>query len=110
MRHGEVFTARIFVAAWGQLNRPITPVIEGHETFSGESFHSARWRHEIDLAGRRVGVIGTGASAAQLVPEVAEIASDVSLFQRTPNWIVPRMDRRYSNEELSIFRTNDSHS
>lgn len=108
MRHGATFTARTFIAAWGQLNRPVIPSIEGHETFAGESFHSARWRHDLDLAGRRVGVIGTGASAAQLVPEVAGIASQVSLFQRTPNWIVPRMDRRYSGEELATFRTDDS--
>lgn len=108
MRHGGTFTARAFIAAWGQLNRPVTPLIEGHETFAGESFHSARWRHDLDIAGRRVGVVGTGASAAQLVPEVAEIASRVSLFQRTPNWIVPRMDRRYSEEELAAFRTDDS--
>ena len=108
MRHGATFTARTFIAAWGQLNRPVTPSIEGNETFAGESFHSARWRHDLDLAGRRVGVIGTGASAAQLVPEIAGIASHVSLFQRTPNWIVPRMDRRYSVEELATFRTDDS--
>ena len=108
MRDGETFTSRAFIAAWGQLNRPVTPSLKGHDTFAGESFHSARWRHDVDLAGRRVGVIGTGASAAQLVPEVAEIASHVSLFQRTPNWIVPRMDRRYSEEELAAFRNDDS--
>ena len=90
------------------MNRPVTPSIEGHEEFAGESFHSARWRHDLGLEGRRVSVIGTGASAAQIVPEVAGIASHVSLFQRTPNWIVPRMDRRYSAEEIAAFRTDDS--
>ena len=76
--------------------------IGGHETFAGENVHSARWRHDLDLEGRRAGVIGTGAGAAQLVPEIAEVASHVSLCQRTPNRIVPRKDRRCSEEELTI--------
>lgn len=108
IRQGGSFTARIFIAAWGQLNRPVTPAIDGHRTFAGQSFHSARWRHDVDLAGKRIGVIGTGASAAQLVPEIAGTASHVALFQRTPNWIVPRMDRPYTEEELAAFRTDDS--
>jgi 4-hydroxyacetophenone monooxygenase len=77
------------ISAVGQLNRPNFPDIPGRERFAGPSFHSARWEHDIDLTGRRLGVIGTGASAAQFVPAVAEDAADVLVFQRTPPWLVP---------------------
>ena len=77
------------VSAVGQLNRPSWPAIEGRDDFAGESFHSARWDHSIDLTGKRVIVIGTGASAAQFIPTVAEQASELVVFQRTAPWLAP---------------------
>lgn len=80
------------ISAVGQLNRPSLPDIEGRESFAGPWFHSARWDHGVDLTGKRVAVIGTGASAAQLVPVVAEEAAELAVFQRTPNWLIPTPD------------------
>lgn len=77
------------VSAVGQLNRPSFPAIPGRERFAGPSFHSARWEHDVDLSGKRVAVIGTGASAVQFIPPVADQADHVVVFQRTPPWLVP---------------------
>jgi 4-hydroxyacetophenone monooxygenase len=77
------------VSAVGQLNRPNWPTIEGRERFAGESFHSAEWDHSVDLAGKRVAIIGTGASAAQFIPTVAEQAGHLTVFQRTAPWLIP---------------------
>lgn len=81
--------ANAVISAVGQLNRPKMPDIAGMDDFSGPSFHSARWPENISLAGKRVAVIGTGASGVQLIPEVAKVASSVAIFQRTPNWLFP---------------------
>ena len=105
---GETVTAQAFVTAWGQLNRPKLPSIEGRDDFAGAAFHSALWDSEVDLAGRRVAVIGNGASAVQFVPEVAKVAAELVLFQRSPNWIVPRMNRPYTVEEKARFRADPS--
>ncbi len=80
--------ANALVSAVGQLNRPKMPAIPGIDRFRGESFHSARWRHDVELGGRRVGIIGTGASAAQFIPPVAEVAAHLTVFQRTPPWLL----------------------
>ncbi|MBA4013482.1 MAG: NAD(P)/FAD-dependent oxidoreductase [Phenylobacterium sp.] len=101
---GSTVTAEAFVTAWGQLNRPKLPPIEGRESFAGQAFHSAQWDSSVDLAGKRVAVIGNGASAIQFVPEVAKVAGQLTLFQRSPNWIVPRMNRPYTAEEKAQFR------
>jgi 4-hydroxyacetophenone monooxygenase len=77
------------VSAVGQLNRPNFPDIPGRDRFAGPSFHSARWEHDVDLTQKRVGVIGTGASAAQFIPAVADDAAELLVFQRTPPWLVP---------------------
>lgn len=97
-------TAEAFVTAWGQLNRPKLPPIEGRERFAGQAFHSAVWDRSVALDGKRVAVIGNGASAIQFVPEVARIAGRLTLFQRSPNWIVPRMNRPYTADEIARFR------
>lgn len=81
--------ANAVVSAVGQLNRPAYPAIPGRETFSGPSFHSARWRHDLDLRGKRVAVIGTGASAVQFIPEIAPEVGELLVFQRTPPWFGP---------------------
>jgi 4-hydroxyacetophenone monooxygenase len=78
-----------FVCATGQLNRPAMPDIKGIDDFAGPSFHSARWDDTVALAGKRVAVIGTGASAAQFIPRVAEVAGELVVFQRTPPWLLP---------------------
>jgi 4-hydroxyacetophenone monooxygenase len=81
--------AQAVISAVGQLNRPKMPDIAGTGSFEGPSFHSARWDHSVDLKGKRVAVIGTGASAAQFIPVVANEAAELDVYQRTPNWFVP---------------------
>ena len=85
----EAIEAQAVVSAVGQLNRPSLPDIPGVERFEGPAFHSARWDHSVDLAGKRVVVIGTGASAGQFIPAIAEQTADLTVFQRTPAWFIP---------------------
>ena len=85
----EVLEANALVTAVGQLNRPRIPDIAGADSFAGPSFHSAGWRHDVDLAGKRVAVVGTGASAFQIVPEIAPKVAHLEVFQRTPPWPIP---------------------
>lgn len=101
---GGAFTGRVLISAAGLLSEPKMPAIKGLETFTGDLFHSARWDHRTPLAGKRVGVIGTGASGIQIVPEVAKEAAHLAVFQRTPHWIVPRADREYTDYEKGMFR------
>ena len=100
---GNVLTADAIITAWGQLNRPSTQGIQGVDDFAGEWFHSARWNHDVQLAGRRIASIGNGPSAAQFIPELAAVAGHLDVFQRTPNYIIPRLDRAYSDEERALF-------
>jgi 4-hydroxyacetophenone monooxygenase len=88
----DTITANAVVSAVGQLNRPSYPNIEGRESFAGPAFHSARWDHEVDLAGKRAAVIGTGASALQFIPEIAPVVGELVVFQRTPPWLAPTPD------------------
>lgn len=90
---GDEHVADILVAAVGQLNRPAIPDLPGLPEFRGALFHSARWDHGVELRGRDVAVIGSGASAIQFVPEVAKDAASVTIFQRTPNYVAPKPDR-----------------
>jgi cation diffusion facilitator CzcD-associated flavoprotein CzcO len=96
-------TARMLVGCFGGLSRPSFPRIEGIGDFEGPLFHSAEWDHEVSLAGKRVGVIGTGASAIQLVPRVAREAERLTVFQRTPPWIMPQLDRRIGPREQALY-------
>ena len=89
---GRTFTARVVVSAVGALHVPSVPDLPGLASFSGAAFHSARWRHDVDLAGRRVAVIGTGASAVQFIPEIAPRVTRLTVYQRTPPWVLPRRD------------------
>jgi cation diffusion facilitator CzcD-associated flavoprotein CzcO len=93
---GEAFTARVVISAVGGLVDPAWPAIDGLESFGGEVMHTARWNHDVDLAGRRVAVIGTGASAVQVVPSIAPKVAQLTVFQRTPAWVMPKRDRVYS--------------
>jgi cation diffusion facilitator CzcD-associated flavoprotein CzcO len=90
---GRSVTARMLILAMGGLNKPHIPQLPGRELFQGFAFHSAQWNHNIDMSGKRIGVIGTGASAIQIVPELAHTAGEVVVFQRTPAWIVERGDK-----------------
>ncbi|MCW2654541.1 MAG: 4-hydroxyacetophenone monooxygenase [Mycobacterium sp.] len=89
---GEDLWARTVVAAPGPLAEPGFPAIRGRESFRGHTIHSARWDHSYDFTGKKVAVIGTGASAVQIVPELVKVAASVKVFQRTPGWVLPRGD------------------
>ena len=98
------FTASVLVSGAGPLIDPVWPRIPGLEHFAGERFHSSRWRHDIDLAGLRVAVIGTGASAIQFVPELQKQVGELTVFQRTPAWIMPRGDAPTTERRVWLFR------
>jgi cyclohexanone monooxygenase len=97
-------TADVLVSAAGALSDPKMPDIEGIDGFQGEVFHSARWDHSVDLTGKRVAVIGTGASAIQIVPEIAKQVAHLDVYQRTAPWVMPRRDRAYTAPERLAFR------
>lgn len=99
-----VIRARSLVCGVGGLSEPKLPDIPGIETFRGKTFHSARWDHSYDLSGKRVAVIGAGASAIQFVPEIVDKVARLDVYQRTPNWIIPRPDRAYTGIEKWLFR------
>lgn len=100
---GRRFTARFLISATGPLSEPVVPDLPGLDTFPGAVFHSARWDHDHQLDGERVGVIGTGASAIQFTPHVAERAERTTVFQRTPPWVAPRLDRRFTAPERWLY-------
>ncbi len=102
---GEVFEADVLVPAVGQLSRPALPNIPGLDAFAGPSFHSAEWRHDVDLTGKRVAVLGTGASAIQFVPRIRRDAGHVTVFQRSAPYVVPKPDRAYTDAHRVAFRT-----
>lgn len=97
------YTADFVVAGVGGLSEPKVPELPGLESFEGEQFHSARWNHDYALAGKRVAVVGTGASAIQFVPAIQKDVSSLVLFQRTPPWILPRGDRAFSERAKRIL-------
>ena len=100
---GEEIEAEVLISAVGQLNRPKVPDIAGLTDFQGEQFHSARWNHDYDLTGKRVSVIGNAASAIQFIPQIAGQVEHLTVFQRSANWMVPRMDRAYTQKEIDRF-------
>ncbi len=103
LANGDTIQANAVVSAVGQLNRPALPDIAGRGDFTGPSWHSARWDHGADLAGKRVAVVGTGASAIQFVPEIAKTAAHVDVYQRTPPYVLPKTDRLYREAEQSFY-------
>ena len=100
----ETFDA--IVPALGQLSRPTLPDIAGVETFAGEKWHAAQWPDAADLKGKRIGVIGSAASAVQIIPEVAKEAGELVVFQRTANWVIPRNDQAVTDETKALMATN----
>ncbi|MEM9738843.1 MAG: NAD(P)/FAD-dependent oxidoreductase, partial [Pseudomonadota bacterium] len=103
---GRLVEADAVIGALGQLNRPSWPEIEGFEDFSGPKMHSAGWDHTVDFSGKRVGIIGSAASAVQIIPEIQKLAEHLTVYQRTPNWVLPRNDRDVTPEELALLMTN----
>ena len=101
---GRRLRARHFVCSTGPLSRPRLPAIAGIEQFAGRILHSARWDERFDAAGQRIAVIGTGSTASQLIPPLAERATQLTVFQRTANWVMPRMDRRYGALDRLLAR------
>jgi cation diffusion facilitator CzcD-associated flavoprotein CzcO len=101
---GEKHSFDVLVTACGQLARPEVPKLEGIEDFDGPVFHSAEWDHDVELRGKRVAVIGTGASAIQFVPEIAPTARSLTIYQRSAPWILPKSDRPYPEWERRMFR------
>lgn len=101
---GKTYAARTLISGSGGLSEPRLPEIEGLDAFQGEVFHSARWNHEVDLTGKRVAVIGSGASAIQLVPELQKVVGHLDVYQRTPNWVIPRNERSFTSLEKAVFR------
>ncbi|MDQ2837446.1 MAG: NAD(P)/FAD-dependent oxidoreductase [Actinomycetota bacterium] len=97
-------TADLLVSAAGALSDPKMPAIEGIDGFGGQVFHSAQWNHDYDLTGKRVAVIGTGASSIQIVPEIADKATRLDVYQRTAPWVLPRRDRAYRGWEKQLMR------
>ena len=104
LESGDTVEAEVVVSAIGMFNDLAWPEINGLERFGGTMFHSAAWDWDHDLAGQRVAVIGSAASAVQFVPEIVKVAGPVHLFQRTANWVLPKIDTPYTSEELDAFR------
>src|SRR5271165_6007677 len=100
---GGPFEADILITACGQLSVPKMPSIPGLESFSGPIFHTAEWRHDVDLTGKRVAVVGTGCSAIQSVPAIAPLTEQIDVYQRSPGWTMPKMDFAYSERSKRLF-------
>lgn len=101
---GSTRQADFLINAVGGLHVPSYPDVEGFEAFKGKSFHTARWDHSHKLKGKRVAVVGTAASALQLIPEIVDEVDTLTVFQRTPNWVMPRMDDVYSEGQKNRYK------
>ncbi|SNR80375.1 Predicted flavoprotein CzcO associated with the cation diffusion facilitator CzcD [Haloechinothrix alba] len=101
---GEHYVAKFLVSGVGALHLPQIPPLEGIERFRGRTFHSADWDHDFDLRDKKVAVIGTGASAIQFVPQIAPEVAEMTVFQRTPPWIMPKSDREIPRWARAMFR------
>ena len=96
--------ADILIGATGPLSKPALPKFDGADAFQGVAFHSSQWRHDVDLSGKRVAVIGTGASAIQIVPQIAPRVAQLHVYQRTPPWVLPHRDRPFGPRERRLYR------
>ena len=105
LEDGARFRTRFLITAIGVLSAPVMPRIEGVDTFEGQSFHTARWPHEpVSFEGKRVAVIGTGATGVQTIQEVAKTAGHLTVFQRTPNWCTPLHNRKIDAAEMAQLK------
>ncbi len=101
---GKTYETKYVISGAGGLSRPLYPDIKGIQSFKGAMFHTARWDHNFDIKGKRVAVIGSGASAIQVVPAIAPEVKHLTLFQRTPSWVIPKPDREISGFEKRMFK------
>ena len=101
---GERFEADVVINAMGNQHTPLYPDVPGRDDFRGESFHGTRWNHDVPLEGRRIAIVGSAASAVQIVPEVAKLAGHLTVLQRSPNWIMPRGRKPYSESRRRWFK------
>ena len=104
LQNGQSLKARYVISATGILNQPVTPDIEGLDSFKGKMMHTARWDHECDVENKRVGIIGTGASSVQIVPSIAPKTQHLHVFQRTPVWISAKLDLKFNQFTRSLFK------
>lgn len=107
---GGLMSARVLINASGPLSTPVIPPFPGRDSFAGATFHTNNWRHDIDLKGKRVAIIGSGASAAQVIPAIAPEVAHLHVFQRTPHWVMPRPDRRFSALERKLLAFKPLHT
>lgn len=103
---GDEYTCKYFISAMGMISQPYVPAIEGIDVFKGPIFHSSRWPEDLDYAGKRVGIIGAGATTVQMVPVMAETAANVTVFQRTPNYIMPAVQKPMTPEWEKEIKDN----
>ena len=103
---GDTFTCKYFVSSMGMISHPVVPDIKGMESFKGPIFHSARWPDGLEYKGKRVGIIGAGATTVQMVPAMAEDAAEVTVFHRTPNFILPAMQKPMTPEWEKEIKDN----
>jgi cation diffusion facilitator CzcD-associated flavoprotein CzcO len=106
-REGQRYEAQALVTATGQLNRPYIPSLAGRRSFAGTAFHSAEWRQDYDLSGKRVAVIGTGASAIQFVPAIAALVSKLYVLQRSAPYVLPKPDKTYPVWQIKVFERSN---
>ena len=102
--HGQRYHAQFVVSGMGALSTPTIPQLPGLERFNGQVFHSQQWRHDIDLTGKRVAVIGTGASAIQFIPQIQPHVAALDVYQRTAPWLMPKLDRAIGAAEQRLFK------
>jgi len=103
------FHAQILINASGPLSTPVTPNFPGRDSFKGKTFHTNNWDHSYDYRGKRVAIIGSGASAAQAIPAIAADVGHLHVFQRTPHWVLPRPDKRFNRVERSLLGIKPLH-
>lgn len=98
------FHAQFAIMACGPMHEPVIPDVKGLKDFKGEIFHSSRWRHDLDLTGKRVAVVGTGASAIQFIPQIQPLVKQLTVFQRTPHWVLPKSDMPLPAAIQTVFK------
>ena len=103
LESGETLTAQFLINASGPLSTPVIPHFKGRDTFQGQTFHTNNWQHSYDHKGKRVAIIGSGASAAQVIPAIAPEVAQLHVFQRTPHWVLPRPDHVFSKFERALL-------
>lgn len=103
-KQGDTFTARSLIMAVGQLHHPKIPTFKGKEVFKGNIWHSAKWNHDIDLKGKRVGVIGNAASAIQFIPKIVSQVEFLTVFQRSAKWLLPKKNTLYNDKDRHLHR------